>query len=73
MMTDVVRRAPIDPQDLRIRAVEPAACAGMHASLASPNAGTRRAYALRAGEYADVHAMERLHPRPPQLPALVKE
>ena len=195
-MTDVARRAPIDPQHLRIRAVEPADYAGMHASMASPKAqagtlqlpymsdehwrkllesprpdgvvlvaevrdatrgdapfeivanaglhptapslrrrhavmlgiavrddwqgrgigtalmaalidradhwmnvlrieltvftdnegaralyerfgfvveGTHRAYALRAGEYADVYAMARLHPRPPQLPALAKE
>lgn len=28
--------------------------------------GTHRAYALRDGVYADVHAMARLHPRPPQ-------
>lgn len=28
--------------------------------------GTHRAYALRAGQYADVHAMARLHPNPPQ-------
>lgn len=27
--------------------------------------GTHRAYALRDGVYADVHAMARLHPRPP--------
>lgn len=27
--------------------------------------GTLRAYALRDGVYADVHAMARLHPRPP--------
>jgi putative acetyltransferase len=31
--------------------------------------GTHRAYALRHGEYADVYAMARLHPRPPALPA----
>ncbi len=30
--------------------------------------GTHRAYALRDGVYADVHAMARLHPRPPALP-----
>jgi putative acetyltransferase len=30
--------------------------------------GTHRAYALRNGVYADVHAMARLHPNPPQLP-----
>jgi len=29
--------------------------------------GTHRAYALRDGVYADVHAMARLHPRPPLL------
>jgi putative acetyltransferase len=29
--------------------------------------GTHRAYALRAGAYADVHAMARLHPNPPRL------
>lgn len=29
--------------------------------------GRHRAYALRAGEYADVLAMARLHPNPPQL------
>jgi putative acetyltransferase len=29
--------------------------------------GTHRAYALRDGVYADVHAMARLHPRPPVL------
>jgi putative acetyltransferase len=28
--------------------------------------GTHRAYALRDGVYADVHAMARLHPRPPR-------
>jgi len=31
--------------------------------------GTHRAYALRDGAYADVHAMARLHPSPPRLPA----
>jgi L-phenylalanine/L-methionine N-acetyltransferase len=31
--------------------------------------GTHRAYALRDGVYVDVHAMARLHPRPPALPA----
>lgn len=30
--------------------------------------GTHRAYALRHGCYADVHAMARLHPHPPALP-----
>jgi len=30
--------------------------------------GTHRAYALRAGRYADVYAMARLHPNPPALP-----
>jgi putative acetyltransferase len=30
--------------------------------------GTHRAYALRDGRYADVHAMARLHPDPPALP-----
>ena len=30
--------------------------------------GTHRAYALRDGAYADVLAMARLHPKPPQLP-----
>ncbi len=30
--------------------------------------GTHRAYALRHGEYADVYAMARLHPNPPNLP-----
>jgi len=29
--------------------------------------GTHRAYGLRDGRYADVHAMARLHPNPPQL------
>jgi len=29
--------------------------------------GTHRAYALRDGVYADVHAMARLHPRPPRI------
>jgi L-phenylalanine/L-methionine N-acetyltransferase len=29
--------------------------------------GTHRAYALRQGSYADVHAMARLHPKPPRL------
>lgn len=29
--------------------------------------GTHRAYALRDGVYADVHAMARLHPQPPQV------
>ena len=29
--------------------------------------GTHRGYALRNGEYDDVHAMARLHPRPPAL------
>jgi putative acetyltransferase len=31
--------------------------------------GTHRAYALRAGRYADVFAMARLHPQPPRLDA----
>lgn len=31
--------------------------------------GTHRAYAMRDGVYVDVHAMARLHPRPPRLPA----
>ena len=31
--------------------------------------GMHRAYALRQGQYADVHAMARLHPHPPTLPA----
>lgn len=31
--------------------------------------GTHRAWALRAGRYVDAHAMARLHPHPPQLPA----
>ncbi len=31
--------------------------------------GVMRAYALRDGAYADVMAMARLHPKPPQLPA----
>jgi putative acetyltransferase len=31
--------------------------------------GTHRAYALRDGRYADVHAMARLHPDPPKLGA----
>ncbi len=30
--------------------------------------GVHRAYALRDGAYADVTAMARLHPRPPQIP-----
>lgn len=30
--------------------------------------GTHRAYALRGGVYVDVHAMARLHPKPPLLP-----
>jgi L-phenylalanine/L-methionine N-acetyltransferase len=30
--------------------------------------GTSRAYALRDGQYADVHFMARLHPNPPRLP-----
>jgi putative acetyltransferase len=29
--------------------------------------GTHRAYALRDGVYADVHAMARLHPAPPAI------
>jgi putative acetyltransferase len=29
--------------------------------------GTHRAYALRHGRYADVHAMARLHPAPPSV------
>lgn len=29
--------------------------------------GTHRAYALRDGVYADVHAMARLHPQPPRV------
>lgn len=29
--------------------------------------GTHRAYALRHGQYADVHAMARLHPKPPTV------
>jgi putative acetyltransferase len=31
--------------------------------------GTHRAYALRDGSYADVHAMARLHPKPPRFQA----
>mgnify|MGYP003339358683 CR=1 FL=1 len=31
--------------------------------------GRFKAYALRGGEYTDVLAMARLHPKPPQLPA----
>lgn len=31
--------------------------------------GTHRAYALRQGRYADVHAMARLHPDPPRVDA----
>ena len=31
--------------------------------------GTHRAYALRDGRYADVHAMARLHPSPPRIGA----
>jgi len=31
--------------------------------------GTQRAFALRDGRFADVLAMARLHPNPPQLPA----
>jgi L-phenylalanine/L-methionine N-acetyltransferase len=30
--------------------------------------GTHRAYALRHGQWADVHSMARLHPQPPVLP-----
>lgn len=30
--------------------------------------GTHRAYALRQGQFADVHSMARLHPNPPTLP-----
>jgi putative acetyltransferase len=32
--------------------------------------GRMRAFALRAGQYADVLAMARLHPHPPQLPTM---
>ena len=35
--------------------------------------GRHRAYALRNGVYADVYSMARLHPRPPVLPAPLKE
>lgn len=35
--------------------------------------GTHRGYAMRHGDYADVYAMARLHPRPPQLPALPRD
>jgi len=31
--------------------------------------GRHRAYALRAGEWADTFSMARLHPRPPMLPS----
>jgi len=31
--------------------------------------GTFRAYALRNGVYVDTHAMARLHPNPPRMPA----
>ncbi len=34
--------------------------------------GTHRAYALRHGAFADVLAMARLHPKPPQLPGPVQ-
>jgi putative acetyltransferase len=32
--------------------------------------GTHRAFALREGQFVDALAMARLHPRPPQLPAV---
>jgi len=31
--------------------------------------GTLRGYALRDGAYVDVHAMARLHPKPPSITA----
>jgi putative acetyltransferase len=31
--------------------------------------GTHRAYAMRHGQYVDVHSMARLHPNPPRLPS----
>ena len=31
--------------------------------------GTNRAFAMRDGAYVDSHAMARLHPNPPTLPA----
>lgn len=40
----------------------------LYESFGFRHEGTHRAYALRDGVYADVHAMARLHPRPPTLP-----
>lgn len=44
------------------------AAIGLYRKFGFVHEGTHRAYALRDGVYADVHAMARLHPQPPALP-----
>lgn len=39
----------------------------LYEKLGFAHEGTHRAYALRDGTYADVHAMARLHPKPPSI------
>ena len=43
-----------------------AAAIALYESFGFRQEGTHHAYALRAGRYADVHAMARLHPEPPR-------
>jgi L-phenylalanine/L-methionine N-acetyltransferase len=44
-----------------------AAAIALYRKFGFEHEGTHRAYALRDGVYADVHAMARLHPSPPVL------
>ena len=44
-----------------------AAAIALYRKFGFEHEGTHRAYALRDGAYADVHAMARLHPNPPTL------
>jgi L-phenylalanine/L-methionine N-acetyltransferase len=45
-----------------------AAAIALYKKFSFVHEGTSRAYALRDGQYADVHFMARLHPKPPVLP-----
>lgn len=45
-----------------------AAAIALYRKFGFEHEGTHRAYALRDGVFADVHAMARLHPNPPALP-----
>lgn len=48
--------------------VDNAPAIALYRAFGFQHEGTHRAYALRNGVFVDVHAMARLHPRPPQLP-----